>query len=663
MAASSDLAVPRGPISSARPRSLSRLAAAVAALLAAADAAAEPVAELPSLVVTATLTERDLRDAPGSVTVITRKDLDATPARDVFDAVREAPGVTVSGVGLSGRRVVNIRGLDSKHVLLLNDGRRVTATDEYIGHSDYGYAWVPLTDVERIEIVRGPLSALYGTDAMGGVINVITRPVGEDWRGAVRVLGGLTDHGRGGDEYQLGASVSGPLLDERLGLKFSALSARVDDTALKSDPSLTELEGKDVLAATGSLTFVPVPGHRIEIGALGGEEERWRDTDHRGGPPIHTSSYDLYRSQYFASYRGEVGPASLALNAYRSRFDAKNRTDDPAVPPTTRQNLLEDIIDGHVTLPILERHLVTVGGEYREETLEHPALAGGEDTADNRALFVQDEWSLLDDLILTLGMRYDDQRFFGSETSPRAYLVYHLGPQWTLRGGYGQGFKAPTLKQLSPEYSFAGAHSFRGNPDLRPEHSDNYELGASYDGGRIAATLTLFRNDIDDLLANLCVENCDSRVGRVFEHINIDRARTQGVESSLALTLPRGVELALDYTYLDARDETNQRRLAGRPRATGAIRVTWDQAPWGLKPQVRAEYTGSQVLYGAGTTRYDLPDYTLVHFNVRKDLGRGIEFGLGVENLTDENPLEKSDDFGYSERGRFFYASLQAQFD
>ncbi|MEY6433202.1 TonB-dependent receptor [Thioalkalicoccus limnaeus] len=619
--------------------------------------------QLPSLVVTATLTERDVRDAPGSVTVITREDLDASPARDVFDAVREAPGVTISGVGLSGRRVVNIRGLDSKHVLLLTDGRRVTATDEYIGHSDYGYAWVPLPDVERIEIVRGPLSALYGTDAMGGVINVITRPVSETWRGAVRVLGGVTDHGRGGDEYQLSASVSGPLVEDRLGVKFSALTTRVDDTALKSDRRLTELEGKDVRAATGSVTFVPVPGQRIEIGALGGDEERWRDTDHRGGPPIHTSSYDLFRSQYFLSYRGEAGPATLALNAYRSRFDAKNRTDDPAVPPTTRQNLLEDVIDGHVTVPVLERHLVTFGGEYREETLEHPALARGKDSADNRALFVQDEWSLLDDLTLTLGVRYDDQRFFGSETSPRAYLVYHATPQWTVRGGYGQGFKAPTLKQLSPEYSFAGAHSFRGNPDLRPEHSDNYELGAYFYGDPVEASLTLFRNDIEDLLANLCVENCDQRIGRAFEHININQARTQGIESSVALALPHGVGVALDYTYLEARDESNGRRLAGRPWGTGALRLSWDQAPWGLKPQLRAEYTGTQVLYGAGTTRYDLPDYTLVHLNVRKDLARGVQVGLGIENLTDENPLEKSADFGYPERGRFFYASLQAQFD
>lgn len=620
-------------------------------------------AQLPPLVVTATLTERDVRDAPGSVTVITREDLDASPARDLFDAVREAPGVTIRGVGLGGRRVVNIRGLDSKHVLLLSDGRRVTATDEYIGHSDYGYAWVPLPDVERIEIVRGPLSALYGTDAMGGVINVITRPVGEDWRGAVRILGGVTDHGRGGDEYQLAASVSGPLVDDRLGLRFSALRTRVDDTALRSDPSLTELEGKEVLAATGSITFVPVPGHHIELGALGGDEERWRETDHRGRPPIHTSRYDLFRSQYFLSYRGAAGPASLALNAYRSRFDAKNRTDDPAVPPTTRQNLREDVIDGHVTLPVLEHHLITFGGEYREETLEHPALARGEDTADNRALFVQDEWALLDDLTLTLGARYDDQRFFGSEISPRAYLVYHATPQWTLRGGYGQGFKAPTLKQLSPEYTFAGAHSFRGNPDLRPEQSDNYELGADYYDSTIDASLTLFRNDIQDLLANLCVENCDSRIGRVFEHINIDQARTQGIEASLALTLPHGVGLAFDYTYLEAHDETDGSRLAGRPWGTGAARLTWDQAPWGLKPQLRVEYTGSQVLYGAGTTRYDLPDYTLVHLNVRKAVGPGIELGLGVENLTDENPLEKSADFGYAERGRFLYASLQAQFD
>ncbi len=254
-------------------------------------------AQLPPLVVTATLTERDVRDAPGSVTVITREELDASPARDVFDAVREAPGVTIRGVGLGGRRVVNIRGLDSKHVLLLTDGRRVTATDEYIGHSDYGYAWVPLPDVERIEIVRGPLSALYGTDAMGGVINVITRPVSETWRGAVWVLGGVTDHGRGGDEYQLSASVSGPLVDDRLGLKLSTLTRRVDDTALKSDRRLTELEGKDVLAATGSLTFVPVPGHGLS-GALRRRHDALRPARlHPGAPQCPQGSRARHRAR------------------------------------------------------------------------------------------------------------------------------------------------------------------------------------------------------------------------------------------------------------------------------------------------------------------------------------------------------------------------------
>ncbi|NKN34395.1 TonB-dependent receptor domain-containing protein [Marichromatium bheemlicum] len=657
-------ALPGAPLSLARARSsLLVLGAVLAGLLVAADGRAEAVLELPSLVVTATLSEQEARDAPGSVTVISRDELDARPVRDVFDAVRDVPGVTISGVERAGRRVINIRGLDSKHVLLLNDGRRVAATDEYFGHSDYGYAWTPLSDVERIEVIRGPLSALYGSDAMGGVINVITQPVGETWRGAVRVLGGVAEHGRGGEEYQLGTSLSGPLLDERLGLRISALMSRVDDTALADDPRVSELEGRDVRALTGALTWVPAPGHRIEFGALGGEEERWRDTDYRGGPPLHTNRYDLFRAQYFLSYRGELGPARLALDGYRTRFDARNRPDDPGVAPTARQSLVEDVVKGYVTLPLLEGHVVTLGGEYREETLRHPALTRGEDSADNRALFVQDEWSLLDDLTLTLGMRYDDQRFFGAETSPRAYLVYHLNPQWTLRGGVGQGFRAPTLKQLSPEYSFAGAHGFRGNPELRPEHSDNYELGAAYQGEGVEASLMLFRNDIDDLLANQCIEHCDRRIGRVFEHININQARTQGIESSLALTLPHGIGLAVDYTYLEARDETNQRRLGGRPRATGAVRLTWDQAPWGLRPQLRVEYVGSQVLYGTGSSRYDLPDYTQLHLNVRKDLGPDLEVALGVENLTDENPLEKSADFTYSERGRFVYLSLQAQFD
>ncbi|MDQ1260010.1 MAG: outer rane receptor for ferrienterochelin and colicin, partial [Pseudomonadota bacterium] len=154
--------LPRHPVALA---ALLALAGAAQAQTAATSDGAITVAQaqtLPSVTVTATLSEQDARTAPASVTVIDREELDARNATDLLDAVRGEPGITLTPRQVGGRKTIALRGLEGKHTLTLIDGRRITASDDVVGHSDYQFGWLPMSAIERIEVIRGPMSSLYG---------------------------------------------------------------------------------------------------------------------------------------------------------------------------------------------------------------------------------------------------------------------------------------------------------------------------------------------------------------------------------------------------------------------------------------------------------------------------------------------------------------------
>ena len=166
--------------------------AALAATFALPALAQEAVPQpLPAVTITATMTEQDARTAPASVTVITAETLAERNAADLLDAVRDTPGITFSARQVGGRKTLALRGLEGKHTLTLIDGRRISASDDVIGHSDYQYGWLPLSAIERVEVIRGPLSALYGSEALGGVVNLIPKKPGDRWTGSLGLAGRL----------------------------------------------------------------------------------------------------------------------------------------------------------------------------------------------------------------------------------------------------------------------------------------------------------------------------------------------------------------------------------------------------------------------------------------------------------------------------------------
>lgn len=638
-------------------RTLSHLAPLPFVLLLAAPAAAQDTGiRLDPVSVTATRSEHSAAEAPASVTVITPKEIEAKGATDLLEAVRSTPGISLLGQQVGGRKTVSIRGTDNRHTLVLVDGRRVSSTDDVIGHSDFQYGWVPMSQVERIEVVRGPMSALYGSEAMGGVINIITKKAGKVWSGQGTVRGDVNVD-RGGDGRQFAVSAGGPL-GETFSLGFSAEDFREAAVPLPENQSLTELEGRQRRGGTVDLAFRPAEGHEVFVNLLESLENRWRgNQESSGARRFFTDEYDIKRSQKSIGYRGEWGSVRPEIHYTEMEFDVTNsRTRN--IAPTRPQNLKDKILDGFVAVPLGESHNVTVGGESRKETLRNAGLAGGTDSATHNALYLQDEIVVTDTVSVTLGGRSDTHEFFGTELSPRAYVVWKATPSLIVKGGYGEAFRAPTLKQVSPSYVGAeGPHSFLGNANVRPETSRSWEIGFDWSQQSHSVAASLFRNDIDDLIDTRLISTQGTR--RTYIYDNISHARIEGFEASGRQELGAGFALSANYLYLHTTNRDTGAELDGRPRHSGNVGLEWASGPWQSK--LTSEYVGRQYL-GTTTGSERAPSYTLWHLTGSYQINDNLRLRAGLNNIGDVRLAEKSALFGYAEQGRTVYFALNASF-
>lgn len=614
-------------------------------------------AALPAVTVTATLTEQDARTAPASVTVIDREELAARNASDLLDAVRGAPGLTLSPRQVGGRKTLALRGLEGKHTLTLIDGRRITATDDVVGHSDYQYGWLPMSAVERIEIIRGPMSALYGSEALGGVINLITRKPTDKWIGSVGVSGSKpTSSSEGEPTGSTSVFAAGPVGD-RLSLRVNAELAHSAPVADRQSPLLSEIEGSHAKSGGLAGTFTLTPEQTLEAGWSGGNEQRMYDTSSSG--KVYRSTYDIDRSQAHVGWEGKFDGWRGKLRAYRSEIDIVNSASNGGTP-TRPQNMVDDVLDGHASFA-LGAHKVTVGGEWRRETLENAGLKNGVDDAAHKALFAQDEIALTDTLMLTAGLRADHHELFGSEVSPRAYLVWEPTPALVVKGGFGHAFKAPTLKQISPNYVGAeGPHTFAGNGNIKPESSNSFELGADWQVAPAwSLRATVFNTEVKDLITYRLLRT--EGVRRFYQYDNVDAARIQGLEAGMTWDMTRQIAWSNDLTLLHTRDKSTGKKLADRPSSSLISRLEW-KGQEGWSARLTGEFTGSQT----GTDGAPLPSYALWSASVGKqlalDANRKLVLRAGLENIGNVNMAEKSESFGYAERARRVFVTARVDF-
>jgi outer membrane receptor for ferrienterochelin and colicins len=616
---------------------------------------------LPAVVVSASRHAMPAADAPATISVVDRAEIEARGADTLLDAVRGTPGVLLQGRSIGGRQVLSLRGLDSRHSLFLVDGRRVAASDGVIGHSDFQYAWVDADAIERIEVVRGPMSVLYGSDALGGVLNVITREPGERWRVGAAATARRAEGDRGGDGHRANLQADGPLGD-RLGLRAGVAQSQRDALASVDDPRLSELEGADRRDAWLGLVWRPAARHRLAADLSDGHEDRRADARERGGlRREHETVNRIDRRHgalaWDADWDGAAGLATQ-LRAYRSALDVRNER-SAGVPANPEQRLDERVLDGQLHTRA-GRHDWTLGFEARNEGLADPGLPGGRSVAQHRSLFAQDEFALAPDLRLTWGLRHDRHDRFGDETSPRIYLVWRIDPAWTLKGGASHGFKAPNLKQIVPGGRREGPNIVLGNADLRPERSDAVEAGIGWQQGARKVQAVLFAQRIEDLIDLRLVEAGPVPGTGTYAYENRARARLRGLETAVDWPLAAGFGAGLACTVLDARDDAGQ-RLTKRPRHSAALRLDWQHDAW--RAGLRIEHQADQLLATAavGAPPERAPSVTLVGAHLTRALPWGLELTLAVDNLTDVRLAERSPLFAQAEPPRTWRATLRGR--
>lgn len=613
--------------------------------------------ELPSITVTATMSEQDTRTAPASITVIDRQEIEARSGIDLRDMVVGEPGVSFIQAGGAGRKAISLRGMAGHHILTLVDGRRIPASDNVFGHADYQYSWLPMVAIDRIEIIRGPMSTLYGSDALGGVVNMITRKPGDEWQASMAVKGATT--ATSGSETTAGSAsffVAGPV-NESLGLRVIGETAKQNATPNPDKPQYSELEGRR-LSMGGVAAYLTIsPGQTLEVGHEQGTEDRYYDAQGRGTPtdPLQFENrYKVDRKTTFIDWNGSFTNWDAGLRAYRSAIDVTNRRSNGA-KATLPQALKDDVLAGHASR-VIGPHLLTVGGEWRQETLDNSDLDGGSASAKHRSLFVQDEIELPYDLSLTAGLRYDRHETFGTELSPRLYLTWEASPDLVIKGGYGHAFRAPTLKQSSSAYvGVQGVHTFLGNSALKPETLDSYELSMDWQLDRFDVRLAAFHSNARDLIVNTQISK--TGVFEIYQANNVQRARLSGLEAALTWKINPAFSWVTNFGVLRTKDLDLGTELEYRPRSTVNSRLDWT-GPQGWSARLGVNYTGSQ--YRKGTDR--LPGYAVWNASVAKQLGKRYSVRVGVNNMGNTRLADKSPNYRHVERGRLVYVNVLADF-
>ncbi len=613
------------------------------------------------VVVTATRTEQAIRDAPASMSVVTGAELRRRPVQDLAEALENEPGLTISGVGMT-RRGISIRGMSSDYLLTLVDGRRINDSASNMAHVDFDLGWVPSIAIDRIEVVRGPLSALYGSEALAGVVNVITRRPEQKLEASALSMFGFRD-GKGGNTAQLSALVGGPVSDTLGVVAWGEYHHRFA-TPDRADPRLSELEGREAWSGSIIGWWKPAPGQRIEIGQAAIKDDRARGAVTTDAKPVYYEYQDhVTRAQTYGSYTGTWDWGEVQARAYRSVLERVNERDQNQVP-TRPTRTVDFVADARITLGTFTGNRLTFGTEHRNEYLRDASVnVPGETSVNHDALFVQDEWKFGDLGSLTVGSRFDHHPAYGWQTSPRAYLIVKPVGGLVLRGGVGKAFKAPSLKQLSLDYitvAAGGRFIITGNPDLKPETSTAYEAGASWYGKGWQLGATLFQSDLHGLVQTICVEQCGVRGRERRAYVNVDRARIRGVELNGAWNPAESLSLSASYTYVDPRNLGTGQELAERPNHSVKGMVGWTFLP-GSTVNLRGRYVGAQTVI-QNNVPVRLDGYDLWSLDLSHRLTERVTLKAGVDNIFRKRLSEDSALYTYAEPGRIFFVGLGAGF-
>ncbi len=649
--------------------------------------------------------QEELRESLNTkVEVVTRSQIVDTGYESVGEVLKDVPGVQTrlgSDTGTSANVAAEqIQGVGSRQSLVLLDGFPIIAA-RGIKSGNINLDRQSTSRIEQIEVVKGAASGLYGSDAIGGVVNLITREPKKPLEGSVSISGG-------------NFGVFDPRAD--LGFRKNKLTGFFSFDRHKNN-------GFDLTPTTFDTTGAGF--HRYNY---------FSKLKYAFSPEFYvTSLADVYTGHSIGRSIGEPDPtrgfrpnlqiddgkditqnygltgnwtpnsrAVIQLRGYFSRFDevGKTRLSDGRTLPDDNLYQRFGQVDASATYIWGEKQIIQFGGEWRTDRYRgiNRLRDDSGEKADTRTVWGQNKISLTNWAALTLGLRYDDHSTFGSAVSPKIGLNIRATERINLRASWGRGYRAPDLGQLY--YRFLNPTNFYqvvGNPNLRPEHSGSWQVGAEYSSTKKSYRfgVNFFRNDVVNLIEaqnfgfltsaaqgngillsqGLNPSEYNLRLFRLlFIYKNLRNIFTQGAEADFGIQIPKGFELTGAYTYLDARDKVTDDYLPERIKSQGFLRLAYDNRKFGFRGNVRASFfsgwRASSLTNRGLRADQASPAFRLVDIYGAKRIAHGFEAFANIENLFDSKDVNvnKFDSTGQPfpilrpDAGRMYRAGLRYTF-
>ncbi|THF58649.1 TonB-dependent receptor domain-containing protein [Pseudothauera rhizosphaerae] len=562
-----------------------------------AEATADPV------VVTATRQEARVSEVLADVTVIEREEIERNAAGTIVDLLARQSGIQIATNGGPGTTAsLYVRGARPDQTKVLVDGLPINSLD--LTGSPLRY--LPLADVERIEILRGPASTLYGADAVGGVIQIFTR------RGTPGLKAdGFIGYGTQ-DSFQANAGISGG--DEHWRFRLEGSHAKSDSISAQKHATSQDADDDAYRNSGGaaSLSFLPARGH--ELGLIYRQNEGRTHYD-SGNVPAN-GTFDAYVD--FRSKQWQLFSSNRFTDNWTSKLQYGQTTDwqknyaswaPDGSYLETENRLLSWQND--IALP-LGRALL--GAERLEQEAAPRDSFVGDDEATNDSVFAG--WTgSLDSHRWQLSARHDDHSQFGDKSTYAVAYGYQFTPQWRVHASYGTSFKAPSLYQLYDQWS--------GNAELKPEEGKNREAALIWESGNQSASVTWYLNR---------VENMIDWSFSTYTYQNVSRARLEGVTLAYAGQFGDwGLNAA--YDWLDATDEDTDLRLGRRARHKAVVGVTksWGPLATGV------EWVGASSRYDTNAETGRLGGYGLVNLTARYAVSKALAVEGRINNLFDKD--------------------------
>ena len=715
--------------------------------------------------------ENQVKQSLGS-SLVTAKDLEKRPAtNDISEVLRTMPGVNLTGNSSTGqrgnKRQIDIRGMGPENTLILVDGKPVTSRNaERYGvrgerNSRGDSNWVPVEAIEKIEVLRGPSAARYGSGAMGGVVNIITKPVTNDLHGSLSYYTNQPEDSDEGATNRVGFNLSGALIKDVLQFRLYGNwnKTQADEVGINGDPAIAGREGVRNKDINGRLVWNINEKNKLTLDSGFSRQGNIYNGD------TQNSATDLYNSikapytRQLASSKAETARLyrqNYALT-YEGKFDHFDNKTYIAFDKTKNSRLPEGLAGGpegsytsttgftnsilkntrlssefYIPFTLGVEHMVTLGFEGTHSTLDDkqsmtqnlgekvifvtdangkrnrivkkdptesfPGITknrGGYSSQTEWAIFLEDNISVNDKLILTPSARYDHNSYSGSNVSGGLNFLYAVTDNVNVKGGIARAYKAPNLYQTNPNYLLytrgqgcptAGDYAcyFQGNEDLKPETSWNKEIGVEYNKDGYLASLTYFRNDYHNkIVPSDKLIGVTSNKNEVYQWSNANRALVEGLEGNLTLPLIENkLSWVNNFTYMHkTKNKDTGNSLSIVPKytlnsslsyqITDSLDAMLTYTQYGKQksrknPENRME-NGDDKNINQLADSDDIGSYAVWGLSAGYNWKDTISIRVGVSNLFDKRIYRSSSSKNYNahtynEPGRAYYATVKYTF-